>query len=120
MTARDFLRVNWPAIAILTTAVVIGFVIIELLRSMPPRSIVMATGPEGGTYYEDGERYRAVLARENVDVRLVPTSGSVENVAMLLDPRSEVRISALDSISPQAGVKSERLTRPPTTSAPDC
>ena len=107
MTAHDFLRINWAAIAILTTAVVIGFVTIELLRSMPPRSIVMATGPEGGTYYEDGKRYRAVLARENVDVRLVPTSGSVENVAMLLDPHSEVSVGLVQGGTIDADGKSE-------------
>src|ERR1700731_3608356 len=48
----------------------------------------MATGPEGDAYYEVGERYRAALARENVEVQLVPTAGSVENLTKLLDPRS--------------------------------
>jgi TRAP-type uncharacterized transport system substrate-binding protein len=62
---------------------------------MPPHLIVMATGPEGGTYYEVGERYRATLARENVEVRLVPTAGSVENLAMLRDPHSEVSVSLM-------------------------
>jgi TRAP transporter TAXI family solute receptor len=61
-----------------------------MLRSMPPHRIVMATGPEGGTYYEVGERYRAALAQENVEVQLVPTTGSVDNLAMLLDPHSDV------------------------------
>jgi TRAP-type uncharacterized transport system substrate-binding protein len=87
MTARDFARAHWPAIAILITAFAIGLATIEMLRSMP-----LATGPEGGTYYEVGERYRTVLARENVEVRLVPTAGSVESVAMLLDPHSEVSV----------------------------
>jgi TRAP-type uncharacterized transport system substrate-binding protein len=60
---------------------------------MPPHRIVMATGPEGGTYYEVGKRYRAVLAREGVDVQLVPTPGSVENLAMLLDPHAAVSVA---------------------------
>src|SRR5215471_18620246 len=52
MTVRDFLRNNWPAIAITLTATAIAGAAIVMLRGMPPRGIVMATGPEGGAYHE--------------------------------------------------------------------
>jgi TRAP-type uncharacterized transport system substrate-binding protein len=52
MAARDLLRNNWPAITIAVTAAAIACMAIVMLRSMPPRMIVMATGPEGGSYYE--------------------------------------------------------------------
>jgi TRAP transporter TAXI family solute receptor len=55
---------------------------------MPPRAIVMATGPEGGAYHEAGKRYQAVLARAGVEVRLLPTAGAVENLALLRDQHS--------------------------------
>lgn len=51
----------------------------------PPKSIVMATGPEGGAAHRAGERYRAVLEKRGVKVALRNTSGSVENRAKLLD-----------------------------------
>jgi len=107
MTARDFVRAHWLAIAIAITVFAIGFVAIEVLRSMPPRSIVMATGPEGGAYYEVGERYRAMLAREDVEVRLVPTSGSGENVGLLLDPNSGVGVGLVQGGTIGAHGKSE-------------
>jgi TRAP transporter TAXI family solute receptor len=69
--------------------------------------IVMATGPEGGTYYELGERYRAALARSGVEVRLVPTSGSVENLAKLLDPHSGVGFALIQGGIAGAGAASE-------------
>jgi TRAP-type uncharacterized transport system substrate-binding protein len=77
-----------------------------MLRSMPPHRIVMATGPEGGTYYEVGQRYRAALARENVDVQLVPTQGSIENLALLHDPRSGVSVALIQGGSVGGGQKS--------------
>ena len=43
----NFLRHNWPAITIAVTAFAIGCAAIVLLSNMPPRVIVMATGPEG-------------------------------------------------------------------------
>jgi TRAP-type uncharacterized transport system substrate-binding protein len=93
MAAKDILRNNWPAITITVTAAAIACAAIVTLRSMPPRMIVMATGPEGGTYYEVGERYRVALALANVDLRLLPTAGSPENLALLLDPHSEVSVA---------------------------
>lgn len=56
----------------------------------------MATGPEGDADYEVGKRYRAALARANVEVRLVPTTGSVENRGLLLDPHSGVSVGLIE------------------------
>src|SRR5216683_4126598 len=95
MAARDFLRNNWPAITITMTAVAIACAAIVMLRGMPPRTIVMATGPEGGAYNEFGKRYRAELASANVEVRLVSTAGSVENLALLRDPHSGVSVALI-------------------------
>jgi TRAP transporter TAXI family solute receptor len=95
MSAGRFLQNHWPTIAITTAAAVIGCVALAMLLTMPPRSIVMATGPEGGSYYQLGEHYRAALADEGVDVHLVSTSGSVENLAMLRDPNSGVSVALM-------------------------
>ena len=53
----------------------------------------MATGPEGGGYYEIGKQYQELLARTGVELRLVETAGSVENLALLRDPHSGVNIA---------------------------
>ena len=92
MALRGFLRNNWPAVAITVTVVAIAIAAVVLLRSMPPRMIVMATGSKGGTFYDVGERYRAALASAGVELRLVPTAGSAQNLALLLDPHSGVSV----------------------------
>ena len=63
MEGQDYLQVGW-------TRVVIAFVIVSslcagllLMPSLPPRSIVMTTDPEGSAYAEVGPRYREVLGR---------------------------------------------------------
>ena len=76
MLVRDFLRQHWPMVTIAVTAAAIGCAAIVMLSNMPPNVIVMATGSEGDTYYDIGQRNRAVLARANVEVQLVPTAGS--------------------------------------------
>src|SRR5215813_2539383 len=59
-------------------------------RGIPPRTVTLATGPEGSSYAQIGERYRAILARSGVVLKLEATAGSVENLAKLRDPRSGV------------------------------
>src|SRR5262249_49684622 len=58
MPIRAFLRHHWPAITITVTATAIGCAALVMLGNMPPHRIVMATGPEGSAYYEDGKRAR--------------------------------------------------------------
>ena len=102
MPARDFLRLHWPAITISVTAAAIACAALLMLRSMPPHRIVMATGPEGDAYYEVGERYRAALARENVEVQLAATAGSVDNLALLRDPHSQASVALIEGGIPGA------------------
>jgi len=63
----------------------------------PPRTISMATGPPGSAYQVLGGRYREVLRRSGVDLRLIPTAGGVENLARLRDPDSGVSVALLES-----------------------
>ena len=107
MSVRHFLQSYWPSIAIVVTAAAIACAFLVIWLSMPPRVIVMATGPEGGTYYELGERYRAALARSGVEVRLLPTAGSVENFARLLDPHSGVSVALMQGGIAGTGAASE-------------
>ena len=58
-----------------------------------PSVVVMATGPEKSAYASYGERYREILARSGVELRLRTTAGSLENLALLRDPASGVSIA---------------------------
>ena len=55
MAVREFLRSNWHVVTIVVTAGAIVCTAIFLLGTMPPRSIAMATGPQGGGDYEIGK-----------------------------------------------------------------
>src|SRR5262249_52208295 len=95
MPIRAFLRHHWPAITITVTAAAIAYAAFVMLGNMPPHRIVMATGPEGSAYYEDGKRYRAALAKAGVEVQLVSTAGSLETAALLRDPHSGVSVGLM-------------------------
>ena len=94
MAARDYLRRFWPYFATAGMVVILLGASAFILETLPPRTIVMATGPEGGAYFEVGKLYRAALG-DDVEVRLVPTAGSPENLALLLDPHSGVSVALI-------------------------
>jgi hypothetical protein len=83
MPIRAFLRHHWPAITITVTAAAIGWAAFVMLGNTPPHRIVIATGPEGSAYEEDGKRYQAALAKAGVEVQLRSTA---ETAALLRDP----------------------------------
>ena len=93
MAVGEFLRANWPAVAIGVTASAILAVAILLLDTMPPRAIAMATGPKGGAYYEIGKRYQVALEGAGEQLRLIETAGSAENLALLRDRSSGVKVA---------------------------
>src|SRR5262245_27188043 len=100
-TRRSRLIVALFAIAI-AMAVATG-VWLVIASGIPPRTVTLATGPEGSAYAQIGEGYRAMLARSGVDLRLQATAGSVENLAKLRDPHSGV--SAGFAIAGLSGAK---------------
>jgi TRAP-type uncharacterized transport system substrate-binding protein len=107
MAARDLLRNHWPTITIAVTAGAIACAAVMILLTMPPRTIAMATGPEGGAYHDLGERYRSALARAGVELRLMPTGGSLDNLALLLDPRSGVSVGLMSGGATREGASSD-------------
>src|SRR5215469_16028324 len=61
----------------------------------PPSKVTMATAFKGSSFEYYGRQYREIFARSNVDLELRATSGAVENIKLLQDPRSGVQISLM-------------------------
>ncbi len=70
---------------------------LSLTEPLPPRRVVMATGPEGGEYAAVGQRYREIFARHGIRLELLATRGSVDNVERLRDPRTGVSVALVQS-----------------------
>jgi TRAP-type uncharacterized transport system substrate-binding protein len=93
----------WPYFAIAGMAVILLGASGYIVEMLPPRAIVMATGAEGGAYYELGIRYREILAQDGVALRLLPTTGALENLTLLRDPRSGVSVGFM-----QGGITTQK------------
>ena len=78
--------------AILIT--VIGFVIAwQFVNPAPPRQIRIATGSDQGAYYLFARRYREQLAQEGIELEILTTAGSLENLRLLVDDSAGVDLA---------------------------
>jgi TRAP-type uncharacterized transport system substrate-binding protein len=77
-------------VGLVALAIVAAGALVHLIQ-LPPRAIVIATGPKNAAYYKFGVEYAKALKRdEGVTVVILPTRGAVDNVALLHDPNSKV------------------------------
>ena len=82
LAIRDLLVSAGPVLLLAVGLLAAAYV---WLDPQPPKTVRLATGPEGSAYAGFGQRYAQALAREGITVQLVPTEGSVANLQLLQD-----------------------------------
>jgi TRAP transporter TAXI family solute receptor len=99
---RDLALTLGPFVVLLAIALWIGS---RFVHPAPPDTITITSGPEGSTYASTAERYRKILARQGVKLKVLPSQGSLENLKRLADPKVQVDIGFV-----QGGVASQADT----------
>ncbi len=70
----------WALVALL---LFLGWATLRVLSPAPPRSLTFSTGAVDGAYHHFGLRYQALLREHGVQLELLPSSGSIENLRRL-------------------------------------
>jgi len=73
LSVRDLLFSAGPFAVLAVALLVLAYV---WLDPAPPKRVRLATGPAQSAYEEFGKRYQAELARNGIEVVLVPSGGS--------------------------------------------
>lgn len=74
---------------------VLVFTVLWILIPPPPKVIEMATGFPSGLYYQFGERLKKELASDGVNLEVKATGGTIDNLALLSDPKSGVHYAMI-------------------------
>ena len=77
---KDALKVYGP-LALLVVASV--WVALSLIDPAPPSKVTFAAGGTGGAYYSLAQKYAEALAENDVEVEVLQTQGSIENIELL-------------------------------------
>jgi TRAP transporter TAXI family solute receptor len=86
---KDYLSYFAPAFVLTLAGFVIAY---QFVDPAPPRRITIATGQPSGAYYEMGQKYSRILARDGVTLEVKSTTGSKENLNLLAEEGSGVDI----------------------------
>jgi TRAP-type uncharacterized transport system substrate-binding protein len=65
---------------------------VRFVRPAPPDTVTMTSGPDGSMFRIAADKYRSILARNGVMLKILPSQGSLENLQRLNDRSSKVDI----------------------------
>ena len=77
---------------ILLIGVAVSIAIFIFMSSAAPNTITIASGPSGSVFQNNAEKYKKILAREGVTLKILPSEGSLDNFKKLSNPKVVVDV----------------------------
>src|SRR5262249_29035314 len=95
-------NISWWALVqtvgpVVLMCAVLVWAALHFVHSAPPHTLTISSGPKGSSFDTIAERYKKILARNGIELKIVPSAGSVENLARMSDPKSRVDIALVQS-----------------------
>ncbi len=98
--ARTLAKLNalfgWGQVVSMSVILLIGLAmstaILVLMNSATPSTITIATGPSGSVFQNNAEKYKKILAKEGVTLKILPSEGSMDNFKLLSNPKANVDV----------------------------
>ena len=87
LSLRDLIASAGPLAFLAVALLVLAY---WWLNPNPPKTITLATGPAQSAYEEFGKRYQQALAVDGIDVVLLPSEGSSNNLQLLREGKADV------------------------------
>src|SRR5271157_1951700 len=77
---------------VLLAGLIVVFAVFWFFHSAPPDTILITSGAPGSSFQANAEKYRVILARKGVKLKILPSQGSLENLQRLDDPKFDVDV----------------------------
>jgi len=87
LSLRDLAVSVGPFVVLAITLLVLAY---WWLDPNPPKRVTLATGPAQSAYEEFGKRYAKILAQDGIDVLLLPSQGSADNLQLLREGKADL------------------------------
>ncbi len=91
---KDLLETMGPAVVLCAAAVLIA---VHFVRPAPPSSLTISAGPAGSSFHSVAEQYQRILKRNGIDLKVLESAGSIENLNRLTDATSGVDVALVQS-----------------------
>jgi hypothetical protein len=90
-------QVSWRDLALtlgpfVVLVLVVLWITLHFVQPAPPDSIILTSGAEGSMFQVHAGRYAKILARQGVQLKILPSQGSLENLKRLSDAQFKVDV----------------------------
>jgi len=83
------MQVYWP----LALIALIGLIVAaQFIKPAPPGKVTFAAGGLDGAYYAYAERYRALFDEAGIEVEILETNGSIDNLRLLIGEEADIAL----------------------------
>lgn len=86
-TVTEMIKIYGVGAVLALTALVVAY---QFVEPAPPKSLSIATASAEGAYYSFANEYKEHFAKENIQLKVVETSGSVENLELLQNGKVDI------------------------------
>ncbi|RFU45936.1 TAXI family TRAP transporter solute-binding subunit [Paraburkholderia sp. DHOC27] len=92
-----FVAISWRDLAvsfgpILLIAAAAIWIAVRLIQPAPPSTLTMTAGPQGSSFWNAAQKYKAILARNGITLNVLTSEGSAQNLQRLADPHGNVDV----------------------------
>ena len=94
----NFLKISLPILALV---ILMFFITSRFIQPAPEKKLVIATGSKTGNYYKVAKEYKKLLEANKIEVTLLNTAGSVENVKLLKEGKADIGFVQNGIIKPE-------------------
>ena len=105
VTPRDLVFTIAPLVLITMAVIAATY---WFLRPAPPDTITITSGPNGSTFRLTAEKYRKILARNGVKLKILPSEGSLDNLKKLNNSKYQVDVGFVQG-GVASGMNSDKL-----------
>jgi len=100
--AAYYVGISWLDLAVsVGIMVIVGAVVIwvaiRVIQPAPPSTLTITAGPEYSRFWFAAQKYKEILARNGVTLRVLTSSGTLENLERLADPAIHVDLGFVQS-----------------------
>src|SRR6185369_13556417 len=99
-SVRDLVVTVLPVLLVTVLGIGLAY---RFMRPAPPDTLTITAGPDGSTFRVNADKYKKILAKKGVKLKILPSHGSLENLNRLLDPAFKVDVGFV-----QGGLAADR------------
>ncbi|HEY8086163.1 MAG TPA: TAXI family TRAP transporter solute-binding subunit [Methylophilaceae bacterium] len=78
------------------------------VNTAAPDTLTITSGPPGSTSQKNAAKYKTILAKEGITLRILPSGGSADNLKILTDPKVIVDVGFVQG-GDTAGINTDKL-----------